>query len=144
MTATLAERLHAGYAVTEAGCWQWKRSLNSRGYGLISVKGVATLAHRVAHELLVGAIPEGMTVDHPCRNKACVNPDHFEIVTRGENSRRGSPGTDKTHCLRGHELAGDNLIIKPRPNGRVIRNCRECHREQARVRYVRDQLRRTA
>lgn len=137
--STLAERFAAGYAVAESGCWEWKRSLNSRGYGLISEKGVVMLAHRVGYELLVGPIAEGMTVDHLCRNKRCVNPGHFEIVTRSENSRRGTPG-NKSHCLRGHAMTPENTIIKPRPNGRVIRNCRTCQRDQARERYVRDHV----
>lgn len=125
--STLRERLAAGYGIAESGCWEWKRSRNSRGYGLISDRGVVLLAHRVSYELHVGPIPEGMTIDHLCRVKACVNPAHMEVVSREENSRRGSPGTGQTHCKRGHELAGANVMVKPRRNGRTIRNCRACH-----------------
>jgi hypothetical protein len=128
----LAERFHAGYAVTEAGCWQWKRSLNSRGYGLISERGVVLLAHRVSYELQVGPIAEGLQVDHLCRNKACVNPAHLEPVTCAENASR-RPDAYKTHCLRGHEMTPENTMVKARPNGRTIRNCRTCANDQRRV-----------
>lgn len=130
--SSLAERLHGGYAVTEAGCWEWKRSRNSRGYGLISERGVVMLTHRVSYELHVGPIPDGMQIDHLCRNKPCCNPGHLEAVTCAENASR-RPDAYKTHCLRGHELTPENMIVKARPNGRTIRNCRTCQRERARV-----------
>jgi HNH endonuclease len=73
------------YHVNEDGCWVWKRALQKDGYGIVH----GALAHRRYYELLVGPIPDGLEIDHLCRNRACVNPDHMEPVTKNENRRRG-------------------------------------------------------
>src|SRR5262249_40016004 len=72
------------------GCWNWQGSLNPRGYGKIGTGGRhgTALVHRVAWEIAVEPIPNGLTIDHLCRNKRCVNPDHLEPVTALENHRR--------------------------------------------------------
>ena len=74
------------------------------------------LAHRWSYEHHVGPIPEGLTVDHLCRNTSCVNPEHMEVVTREENAYRGSRNKDKTHCDKGHELTAANVYV-----ARVVR-----------------------
>jgi hypothetical protein len=112
-----------------SACWMWTACLNrkdGRGYGLFGAFGTQFLAHRFAYEALVGPIPEGMTIDHLCRNRRCVNPAHLEPVTNEENLRR-SPlvNAQKTHCKSGHELTPDNI----RPNGRG-RQCIRCARER--------------
>ncbi len=88
-------------------------------------------AHRVVWLLNRGPIPEGLDLDHLCRNTRCCNPVHLEPVTRSENLRR-SPLMDnnsmKTHCLRGHEFTEDNTRV--RPNGH--RTCKECMRMHVR------------
>lgn len=108
------------------GCWDWKGYVNPEGRGVINFKDGKKFAYRLAYELFVGPIPAGLTIDHLCVNPNCVNPDHLEPVTGGENSLRGSgPAAEnkrKTHCMRGHELSGENLYLKP--NGR--RRCRRC------------------
>ena len=106
-----------------SGCWVWTGGTKGPGYGCYK-RGYA---HRVSYQVFVGEIPEGKVMDHLCRNRICVNPDHLEPVTMGENTKRGtSPpavNATKTHCLRGHELSGENLFMA---QGR--RHCRQCHR----------------
>ena len=89
------------------------------------------LAHRFAYELLRGPIPEGMTIDHLCRTRSCVNPEHFEVVTRGENVLRGvgppAMNARKTHCAKGHPLVEGNLVLNRLKHG--YRECLICSRE---------------
>lgn len=77
----------------EGGCWVWMGGVNRKGYGqfgVLTAEGVVGYrAHRLAYELEVGAIPPGMVLDHLCRNRRCVNPDHLEPVSDSENVRRG-------------------------------------------------------
>lgn len=117
----------------ETGCWFWCGALVN-GYGHIGIVLNGKLkhkkVHRVSYELYVGPIPEGLTLDHLCRNPACFNPDHLEPVTLGENVRRGfSPSTtnrEKTHCVHGHEYTPENTYTPP--NGqRVCQTCRRAH-----------------
>lgn len=73
------------------GCWRWTGALNSRGYGCVGIRRRRHLAHRVAYEAATGrTIPDGLTIDHLCFEKRCVNPAHMEVVTRSLNSQRGS------------------------------------------------------
>lgn len=83
-------RFRAGYKVDEqSGCWLWQRGAHNRkGYGRIRVGGVKFMVHRFAYEAMVGPVPDGMQLDHLCRNTRCVNPGHLEPVTPGENVRR--------------------------------------------------------
>ena len=76
--------------ITEGGCWIWIGELNRNGYGRIKIFGKRLMAHRVIYELLVGAIPERLVLDHLCKNRCCVNPNHLEPVTVKENTHRGN------------------------------------------------------
>jgi len=115
------------------GCWEWQGYVAPTGYGEFSVNHITPiLAHRFSFELLNGPIPPGMCIDHLCRNRKCVNPAHMEVVTTKENVLRGigrsAENARKTHCLRGHPLFGENLLI----TNRGQRYCRICNRESCR------------
>lgn len=119
-----------------SGCWLWAGSLNQYGYGNFTFRTKRGLAHRVSYERSIGPIPEGLQIDHKCRTRGCVRPDHLEPVTPGENVRRGlSPaltskrtkGKHKTHCPKGHPYSGDNLYTHP-TNG--WSGCRACCKEK--------------
>lgn len=118
-------------------CWIWRGAIFKRwGYGYIKVGKKHRRAHRVAYELCVGTIPEGLSLDHLCRNRLCVNPAHLEPVTHRENVLRGVGITAKharqTHCLHGHPFDATNTIHKD--GGRI---CRICDRANKRNWYRR-------
>lgn len=124
---TLPDRFWDKTANSE--CVVWTGALNSRGYGVYRHEGRAALVHRVAWVDAHGEIPDGLTVDHLCLNRRCVNVDHLELVTYSENSIR--KGASFTHCIRGHELAR-----RTRNGGRDNeRYCPTCENEQRRARY---------
>lgn len=130
-TLTLEQRFWAKVNKGEADeCWLWTGWKFVTGYGRMKIRGRAVPAHRLAYELLVGAIPDGLTIDHLCRNHACVNPAHLEPVTHRENVLRGiSPSARQarqTHCKRGHPLSGANLVV--RCDGARI--CMACRRDR--------------
>ncbi len=108
-----------------SGCWLWVAATGKDGYGRFSVNGRMELAHRIAYNLYVGPIPEGLELDHACRNHACVNPNHLETITHLENVRRGNARDThnnlKTHCPQEHEYTPENTYLW---NGR--RACRTC------------------
>jgi hypothetical protein len=101
-------------------------------------KATIVLAHRWAYEFLRAEIPEGLHIDHLCRNRACVNPWHLEPVTNRVNGLRGesvaAQHARKTHCIRGHEFTTENTY--PIKNGKG-RGCRECSRIKDRERAPR-------
>lgn len=110
-----------GYIVCESGCWEWVGRPATNGYARLHINGRHHYAHRFVYETAIGPIPEGRTLDHLCRNKMCVRPDHLEPVTDTENVLRGNGlgarNSRKTQCALGHPLT-------PSPFG--FRWCQQC------------------
>lgn len=138
VNAKMLDRFEAKFVPEpNTGCWLWVGALSS-GYGKLAAgKGSSgarmQYAHRLSYEHFVGEIPGDMRIDHRCRNRSCVNPDHMEPVTNKVNILRGtSPTADnaaKTHCDSGHEFTADNTYVRPDGGGR---QCRECRRARGR------------
>jgi len=123
------ERITSRVLVTPSGCWEWSGSRTPQGYGRLSFDGEPTYSHRLAYELFVGPIPQGLQIDHLCRNRACCNPDHLEPVSGAENLHRSaftvaSRNVRKTQCPQGHPYDDENTYVTP--NG--ARGCRTCRR----------------
>lgn len=85
----VARRLWAKVQVSDSGCWDFTGVTTGDGYGRLHLGNGMVVAHRVAYELFVGPIPAGQVLDHTCRNRRCVNPDHLDVVTQRENLLRG-------------------------------------------------------
>ncbi|MEL3944487.1 HNH endonuclease signature motif containing protein [Streptomyces sp. LNU-CPARS28] len=108
------------------GCWEWTGHIKPNGYGQVRVGGRKFNAHRFSYEALRAPIPEGLVIDHLCRNRRCVNPDHLEPVTHRTNILRGTGpaacNARRTHCVRGHRFDTANTYVAP--SG--ARQCRAC------------------
>jgi len=109
-----------------ASCWPWKASITAKGYGKFQIGGDTKLAHRVAYEQAIGPIPEGLQIDHLCRNRRCINPQHLEAVTGRVNVRRGNTG-NRTECINGHGYTPENTRLDKKGH----RYCLQCSRAKA-------------
>lgn len=134
-----------------SGCWLWTAAIQCGGYGAFN-GGVTHgrrvhVAHRFAYEGLVGAVPEGLELDHLCRVRCCVNPAHLEPVTTAENTRRGVLYENQrrrfasaTHCRAGHELSGANLDLRVQVSVKGAtyphRRCVACAKTSRAARYL--------
>lgn len=108
---TLRQRLLTHIKIElENDCWHYTGTKYPAGYGKVFKKNKTLLAHRASYEIFVGPIPSGLTIDHLCRNRSCINPKHLEPVTMRENTLRGNtlPGINarKTQCKNGHSFDG--------------------------------------
>jgi hypothetical protein len=130
---------HTKYEVDENGCWVWTAYKLPSGYGRFNRNRQSQYAHRWAYERFVGPIPDGLVIDHLCRNRSCVNPAHLEPVSNRENLVRGvgfvAKHVAKTHCPQGHPYDEENTRVY-----RGRRHCLMCIRERNR----RTNVRRTA
>ena len=126
-TKTVEQRFWPKVDKRQDGCWVWQAA-TLKGYGQFNVGHRICYAHRVAYELVVGPIPDGLELDHLCRNTLCVNPDHLEPVTMRVNILRSQsePANNarKTHCPHGHAYDAENTYVNPKGH----RSCRECRR----------------
>lgn len=148
------ERFAAKYVGLPSGCWEWCGFRNGKGYGIFHDGERMVKAHRWSWEHANRRpIPDGLTIDHLCRNRSCVNPEHLEPVTDAENRRRGvafrralaserptpEPVAPKVACVNGHEFTPENTRLRTRASrgGTVERVCRACVRDRQRVLYAR-------
>lgn len=116
-------------------CWAWTGGMYSEGYGSYWTGAKNVRAHRFCYETLVGPVPDGLVLDHLCRNRLCVNPDHLEPVTNRTNVVRGwSPQTAKQACPSGHPYSPENTYVYTWKSGRTQRMCRTCNRDRQRER----------
>jgi len=119
--------------------WLWLGYRNSNGYGFFKINGKNHYAHRVAYLIIKSEQPPTFDdLDHVCKNRLCINPDHLEVVSHSINCKRGNQGKQHTHCKRGHELIGYNRQITKagtRENGTVKIACRICRLENWRKNY---------
>lgn len=118
---------------TGTGCWMWSACTCDGGYSRFDFDGSLRLGHRFAYQVLVGDVPDGLQLDHLCRTRNCVNPEHLEPVTGRVNILRGvsfaAKNAIKTHCKKGHPFDDDNVYL-----WRGSRYCVVC-RADARSRY---------
>lgn len=113
------------------GCWIWQGYVDPCGYGRSSrLQRVERMAHRLSYRIFCVPIPEGMSIDHLCRTRSCVNPEHLEMVPIRENIMRGrtiaATNAAKTHCKRGHEFTPENTYRTAQGN----RGCIACRRQR--------------
>jgi hypothetical protein len=126
--STPAERITLNVTISPTGCWEWELCRDGGGYARLTVQKKFCYGHRFAYEIFVGPIPEGLHIDHLCRNRGCVNPEHLQPVTTAVNQHR-SVGTiaainaAKRACHRGHPFDEDNTRI----DSRGCRVCRTCN-----------------
>lgn len=137
---TFEERLFSRLVFQPDGCLVWT-GCRTDGYGQMGAGGRRLRVHRVMWEMFEGPVPEGLQLDHLCRNRACANVSHLEPVPQRENLLRGETITAKhaavTHCPQGHEYTEENTRRKKKDG---TRNCRACER----LRYHRNKARRAA
>lgn len=122
--------------ITDSNCWEWQGAIDKDGYGFYTLNKLMS-AHRASYIMFVGKISKGKQIDHLCRNRSCVNPDHLEQVSPRENTLR-SPiapaaiNSRKTHCYKGHEFRDENLYIVKTTGERRCRTCTNLNKKARR------------
>ena len=143
----VSQRFNKKFIKDKSGCWLWQACTNADGYGKFLLHGKSSYAHRIAYVIYKNKIPAGLEIDHLCRVRSCVNPDHLEAVTHKINVLRGSSPQvsgvrqrEKTHCPSGHPYSGQNLNMVMQPTGRYGRVCRACHNARSKRAYHKKRL----
>lgn len=130
-------RLRERSVVTGTGCLEWQGSRMPNGYGRTYFRGRGEYVHRIAYLLTRGDIRAGLSIDHLCRNRACMNVDHMELVTLRENTLRNESPSMRLYragvCGRGHSMTPENVYVRERLGKKPYRRCRECRREYERT-----------
>lgn len=112
-------------------CITYKVNISDQGYGRISLNSKTYKAHRIVYKLFKGALSKHLEIDHLCRNRACINPEHLEQVTHKINVLRGestnAKNARKTHCKRGHVLKGRNVYIVNKKGHRSCNTCKKAY-----------------
>lgn len=138
--SSLREKIEHYLEEQPDGCWIWTRVRTPAGYGHVRWGGKMLSVHRAYLSELGYLLPDGLVIDHLCRNRACANPNHLEIVTNRENILRGvgraARNAVKTHCKYGHEFTPGNTYVYAKTGARM---CRECMKLRQRVSWVSDE-----
>lgn len=116
-----------------SGCWLWKGCITKKGYGLFKFNNVSLGAHRFSYQYWNGDIPKQLQIDHLCRTRNCVNPEHLEVISIKENIRRGiSYNQELTYCKNGHKFTKENTMIRL-TGGRMCRSCHNYNSAKSRI-----------
>lgn len=143
LTPDVIRRFESKTYRSENGCLEWLGAKDKLGYGRFKLNGRMLLSHRVSMTVRNGLLPDGLVVDHVCRNPSCVDPDHLELVTQAENTARGMSPTaaavrsvlHENMCVNGHD---QSIYLAIRKSGH--HRCRECERLNSARRDARDRL----
>jgi HNH endonuclease len=123
-------------------CWEWIGSKDWFGYGKMIIELKSYYAHRISYEIFNGKIGDNLVIDHLCKNKSCLNPEHLEATSRAENTRRGTgfagKNRQKEFCPKGHKLDKENLNSWDLKRGK--RGCEECRQIRQKTRTFRNSI----
>ncbi len=124
ITIPLLAKIESHITRLPNGCWEWERKRRGSKYAVMEFDRRPRSVHRIMYTFAWGDIPDGLELDHICRNQYCVNPFHLEAVTHKTNMERGDfSSMIKAHCKRGHPMSGDNIYFRP---GNGYRQCYAC------------------
>lgn len=137
---SLKDKILAWSIKQDDGCVVYMRA-KTNGYGVIRWKDSTHTTHTAIYRELVGDIPQGMELHHKCRNRACVNIDHLELISHfAHSSKSGASKSEVTHCKYGHPLSGDNLRVRERKGLYLERVCIQCTKDRALKNYYKNKL----